>query len=107
MADIIKNAVRDQSIKADGEKIRLELITPEALLSLGRVLTFGATKYSAYSWRKVSRDRYTGALLRHLTAYMMDPNSVDAESGLRHSEHLLCNAMFLNDEKIRGQEESI
>ena len=98
---------RDQSIKADDGKVRLELITPDTLLSLGRVLTFGAAKYSAYSWRKVSRGRYIGALLRHLMAYMADPNSVDAESGLRHSEHLLCNAMFLNDEKIREQEESI
>lgn len=88
---------RNQTIKADGGKLRLELIPTSAITSLGRVLTYGAEKYGANSWRRVERERYVGAILRHLTAYMDDPDGVDEESGLKHIEHVLCNAAFLNE----------
>jgi hypothetical protein len=88
---------RNQEIKADGGKLRLELIPTSTITSLGRVLTYGAQKYSANSWRQVERERYVGAILRHLVAYIDDPNGVDEESGLRHIEHVLCNAAFLNE----------
>jgi hypothetical protein len=61
------------------------------------VLTYGAQKYFANSWRQVERERYVGAILRHLVAYIDDPNGVDEESGLKHIEHVLCNAAFLNE----------
>ena len=86
---------RDQTAKHDGDKLMLELIPPETYEALGRVLTYGARKYSPESWKEVERPRYVGALLRHLTAYLKDPHSVDEESGLPHIEHLLCNAAFL------------
>lgn len=92
---------RDQSVKADKDKLRMELIPTSALKSLARVLTFGAKKYTANSWQQVSVDRYVGALLRHLVAYLDDPYGVDEESGLPHTEHLLCNAAFINDEVQR------
>ena len=87
---------RNQSIKSDAGKLMLELIPPETYISLGRVLTYGAEKYSPNSWQDVEEERYVGALLRHLTAYMQDPTGCDEESGLLHIEHVLCNAMFLN-----------
>lgn len=91
----------DQNIKADADKLRMELIPTSALKSLARVLTFGAKKYKANSWQQVEISRYVGALLRHLVAYLDDPYGVDSESGLAHSEHLLCNAAFINDEVQR------
>jgi len=93
---------RNQSLKADGNKPMLELIPTSAYKSLGRVLTFGAKKYAPNTWRKVETIRYVGALLRHLCAYIDDPYGVDEESGLYHSEHLLTNAMFINDEVLRN-----
>lgn len=93
---------RDQNIKADGEKTRMELIPTSAYKSLGRVLTFGAKKYTPNSWQNVEVERYVGALLRHLCAYLDDPYGKDEESGLYHSEHLLTNAMFINDEVLRN-----
>lgn len=88
--------MRNQEIKADDGKLRMELIPPETLISLAEVLTYGANKYSANSWQQVEPERYTGALLRHFIAYMRDSNSVDEESGIKHIKHVLCNAMFLN-----------
>lgn len=88
---------RDQSIKADGGKLRMELIPTSALIGLGRVLTHGAEKYSPNSWQNVEWDRYVGALIRHLVAFMDDPSGRDTDSGLYHTEHLLANAVFLND----------
>ena len=85
-----------KALKYDGGKLRLDLIPPETYEALGRVLTYGAEKYSVNSWQFVERERYVAALLRHFVEYMKDPMSVDEESGLKHIEHVLCNAMFLN-----------
>ena len=97
---------RDQTIKADGGKPRMELIPTSALYSLGRVLTHGAEKYSPNSWQNVEVERYVGALLRHLCAFLDDPTGVDADSGLKHTEHLLANAVFINDAVVNGRVES-
>ena len=88
---------RNQEAKADAGKIMLELIPPEALEALGRVLTHGAKKYGANKWQDIddAKNRYKGALLRHYTAYQKNNSGTDADSGLLHIEHALCNAMFL------------
>lgn len=88
---------RDQSKKFDGGKIRMELIPTSALTSIGRVLTHGAEKYGPNTWQTVEYERYVGALIRHLVSFIDDPTGVDSDSGLKHTEHLLANAVFLND----------
>ena len=87
---------RDQRVKTDAGKPRLELIPTSLYESLGKVLTSGAEKYGEWTWTRVSADRYVGALLRHLCRYMDDPEGLDEDSGLPHIAHVLCNAMFLN-----------
>lgn len=87
---------RDQSLKADGGKVRLELVPPEAILAIGRVMTHGAEKYGALSYREVEPERYIGALLRHFMAYL-EGEEIDPDSGLKHIEQVLCNAAFLVD----------
>ena len=88
---------RNQEAKADAGKLMLELIPPEALEALGRVLTHGAKKYGANKWQNIddAKERYKGALLRHYTAYQKNNAGTDPDSGLLHIEHLFCNAMFL------------
>ena len=81
-------------LKYDDGKVRLELVPPSLVLAVGEVLTFGAKKYEANRWRGVSAERYKGALLRHLMAYM-DGEINDAESGLPHLWHVACNVAFL------------
>ena len=87
---------RNQSQKADAGKPMMELIPTTVYQSLGRVLTFGALKYGANTWQNVEVERYIGALLRHLCAFLDDPYGFDTESGLYHTEHLLANAAFID-----------
>ena len=82
--------------KDDTGKNRLDLIEPEFIESVGKVLTFGASKYEPNNWQNVEdgEDRYYAAALRHLMAYRRGEEK-DPESGLSHLEHAACNIMFL------------
>jgi hypothetical protein len=84
-------------MKYDEGKLRYDLITPEFLEGLAKVMTFGAEKYEPNSWQNVEDgyNRYYSALMRHLEAIRMG-EVVDADSGLPHIYHVGCNAMFLN-----------
>jgi hypothetical protein len=85
--------------KDDGGKTRMELLPLDALEEVARVLTHGAKKYAPGNWQKVTgaRERYTGALLRHLAAWR-GGETLDAESGddmLLHIAQVATNALFL------------
>ena len=86
--------------KTDQGKPRLGLVPPSTIKSVGKVMTYGLTKYKQDSWKEVEPYRYIDALMRHVVEYLADNNSIDEESGLLHIEHILCNAAFLND--MRG-----
>lgn len=93
--------VDNQGRKDDQEKIRLELVPPDALLEIGKVLTFGAQKYAPRNWeRGMSWSRILGAILRHTMAIMRGEDR-DPETGLLHSAHLGCCAMFLISFQLR------
>ena len=86
----------DQTIKADAGKIRPTLVPPEAIKAIATVRTYGAAKYGDdENWKIVEPERYRDALFRHWLAYLEDPTALDAESGLPHMWHILCNAAFL------------
>ena len=93
--------------KFDGKKNRLELIEPDFILGLGRVLSFGADKYEAHNWKKATseedQERIKGAMLRHMMAYISG-EKIDPETGESHLHHISCNSMFLNyfDKDMRG-----
>ena len=40
-------------IKYDGEKPKMNLLPPKAIVEISKVLTFGAEKYDAENWRKL------------------------------------------------------
>ena len=80
----------------DAGKPMMALLDPVALEGLATVLTMGAKKYAAHNWtRGMLWSRVTGSLLRHLFKFMRGED-YDAESGLPHIDHVLCNAMFLS-----------
>lgn len=92
----INKISKPKDMKFDGGKFRWELLMegfPKALKGFAAVLTFGALKYEAHSWRTVDRayERYRGAMYRHLNA--IEAGEVyDPESGLPHWDHVMFGA---------------
>jgi hypothetical protein len=84
----------DTGVKHDYGKPRMDLIPVQALEDIGRVLAFGAAKYSENNWKLVDKSRYEAALLRHYAEYMKG-NAIDSESGISHLAHMACNVIFL------------
>lgn len=81
--------------KHDTAKPRPDLIAPELIDSLGRVLEFGARKYEPWEWAKGKEwARDYAAVLRHLNAWW-GGEDLDPESGLSHLAHAACDMMFL------------
>lgn len=90
-----KNTERDQSMKKDAGKPRMELIDWGFVEETARVLGFGAAKYEANGWRKgMQVTRVIGSMFRHMIAFAMGQDK-DPESGLSHLGHVGCNLMFL------------
>lgn len=82
--------------KHDHDKLRYDLLPPEALESIVAVLTFGAKKYAPENWRLVENwsGRYFAAAQRHIWAYKKG-ESVDPETGIHHLAHAATNLVFL------------
>lgn len=87
--------------KYDSDKPQMYLLPPRALLEVGRVLTFGATKYAPDNWRKVPdlQNRYTSAALRHIFAEMSG-EEFDKETDLFHEAHAICCLLFKLEDKL-------
>lgn len=86
-----------EAMKYDAEKVRLDLLPVIPLIGVGRVLTYGARKYSARNWEKgLDWSRCYGAALRHLLAWWGGETS-DPETGYNHLDHALCELMFLRE----------
>jgi len=82
--------------KHDDNKLRMDLIQPEFLIELAKVLTHGAAKYGANNWQGLpdAHNRYYAALLRHLMEWRKG-HTIDQDSTLPHLAHAICNLMFL------------
>lgn len=92
----------DQKFKADAGKLQARLLfegMPRALKALVAVLSYGAQKYEAHSWKGVSDERYWDAKFRHLLD-MLEGRYKDAESGLPHSFHEATNTLFLLEKEL-------
>jgi hypothetical protein len=90
--------------KYDSEKPELYLLPPHALVEVGKVLTFGARKYSPENWRQVHQlqERYTSAALRHILAHMAGEVE-DPETGFNHLAHAMCCLLFKLEDHLRGE----
>ena len=84
-----------KGIKYDGEKPKMNLLPPKAIMEVAKVLTFGAEKYGAENWKELEdlQNRYTAGALRHIFAHM-DGEKLDPETGLSHMAHALCCLLF-------------
>jgi len=90
--------------KYDGDKPRMHLIPPRALLAVGMVLTEGAKKYGDHNWKQLDnlQERYTSAALRHMMAHMAG-QTYDEETNLSHLAHTICCLMFKLEIEIEKQ----
>lgn len=96
---------QDQTIKADAGKPELRLVPWQIVRDIAQVRTYGNRKYGdSESWRRVERERYIDALLRHVIAFAEDPDGLDAESGIEHYKHAACNLAFLC-EMMKGEKD--
>lgn len=93
-------------IKYDGEKPDMYLLPPLATLEVGKVLTYGANKYSPDNWRKLDalQERYTSAAMRHLLAHMSGEAN-DAETDMSHLAHAICCLLFKLEDELVGTRE--
>lgn len=77
-------------------KMQWSLVDFKALEPMVQVLMYGAQKYSPDNWKKgLPINEVIDSLMRHLVAFK-DGEDNDSESGLLHTGHILCNAMFLS-----------
>ncbi len=90
-------------VKFDDGKPRFDLLAPDAMLQLVKVLTAGAAKkYDAHNWCKgMDWSRPYAAMLRHLNAWHQG-ETYDPETGLPHLAHAMCNVMFLLSFELRS-----
>lgn len=83
------------AMKADGNKLRYDLLPAQPLEDLVKILTFGAQKYKDRNWEGGMKwSRPFGACMRHLWAWWGGEDK-DSDSGLSHLAHAACNLFFL------------
>ena len=75
-----------------------------AIAGCAAVLKFGAAKYERGNWHKgLNHTEIVDSMARHLSAYLAGED-IDPESGLRHVDHIMCNALFLAEGTITHPE---
>lgn len=92
-------------LKHDGGKARLDLVPPEIIEAVGKVMTFGAEKYGENSYKQVDPKRYRAALMRHVCKWLKNPHGIDTDSGLPHLWHIACNVAFLLELDKGGEDD--
>lgn len=92
-------------LKYDGGKPRIDLVTPEFVEGVAKVLTFGAEKYAAWNWAEgIDFSRLYASAQRHLGAWKKGQD-FDEESGLSHLYHAACCLMFISTQQEWGMRE--
>ena len=82
-------------VKHDSDKPRMDLLDPDALTEMAKVLGFGAKKYGDHNWRGgINHSRLYGAVQRHLNQHWSG-ETLDDESGLPHLAHAMCGLMMM------------
>lgn len=94
VGDVTSNE-RGSGARFNDGKVRYDLIPTHLLESTANVLEYGANKYAPYNWAKgMPFSVVIGCLKRHLAAIERGED-IDAETGQRHTGHLMCNLLFL------------
>ena len=86
-------------MKFDDKAVPLQLIPPEALMEVAKVLGYGAKKYAVNDWRRdtiqnIPMSRTYGSIQRHLNKWYAGED-VDPDTGLNHIAHATTQCMIL------------
>jgi hypothetical protein len=94
-ADVTSSAER-KALRYNKGKRKWSLVDYKSIEPMVEVLEFGAAKYAPDNWKKgLDKKEILESMMRHLAA-LMDGEAKDAESGISHMGHIMCNAMFYN-----------
>lgn len=86
----------DYTAKSDKGKPPIHLVPTEIIRDIAYIREYGVKKYTdPDNWKRVEKERYIDALMRHLLLYIEDPQGLDSESHLPHLWHAACNIAFL------------
>jgi len=83
-----------KGMKFDKGKDRWDLVPIDEFKEVVEVITYGANKYNDSNWKKISKERYFAALMRHIVAWRQG-ELTDKESGKLHLAHAISNALFI------------
>lgn len=75
---------------------RLDLIPARALLQVGKVFEYGATRYEKDNWRKISSEEHINKMLIHAYAWLAGDTSDD------HAGHAATRALMLLEMTLAG-----
>lgn len=85
-----------EGLRYNNGKLRYDLLHPVAQKGIVEVLSFGASKYEPRNWEKgLSWTSTLASMKRHIAAIERGED-FDPESGLKHIDHVQCNAHFLS-----------
>lgn len=99
------DAVVAHGHKCDAGKLRWDLFPFDAAEGTVRVLMYGAKKYTDHQYRMgrgIGCVRAVAAAVRHIVAWLAHEDT-DADSGLHHLDHAICELLFAKDSIDRGQ----
>lgn len=85
---------RGDKKKFDHGKLMWDILPYDQVEKVVEVMTHGADKYGAETWKTVDSPRYEAAFMRHYVAWKKG-EKVDADSGLTHLSHAACNLLFM------------
>lgn len=99
--DLASKKARTGASKFDADKPDVSLVSPNLILGVAEVLTFGAAKYGRRNYMRSAgdaayEDRLYAAMQRHLLAHQTG-EKIDPESGLPHLYHVCAGLSMLVD----------
>lgn len=83
-------------------KPRVDLVAPDFILSIAKILAFGAEKHGERAWEEgMDWSSHYAACQRHLLKWF-DGESTDPETGKSHLHHAATRLMFLCTSEAKG-----
>ena len=74
---------------------RMDLVPPEAILEVGKVLSQGAVKYGENNWKLIKTNEHINHAISHLYAYLAGDMSDE------HLAHATCRLLFALDIELK------